>query len=321
MLRNLQRLDILSVCLLTLWAGLFDCGCSPQSSVAGKASAGHASNTASITITLSPGTERDNFFGDRRVKSSTLVSLNWPTYLGYTFTYSSGQRRIVLTNGPSSITMQIGSRKAIINGKEQTLAVPPELVRIIPKYRYKYSKPALYPFIPLQPFARMAGWSVTQTPLSAEERRYNPGYTVRTTLSKPFHPATMKLTWQQVIDQKLVHSAAWADSRVRVTPSFTIDASRTQEYTNGRYVAVVNCSVKAIGRAPIHTGDFAIFLESDDSWITNVGSQSDWQQLYLAPGKEPQGVNSPQLFPLSIHTRITRIIYNDGLSCASWPVR
>ena len=86
-------------------------------------------------------------------------------------------------------------------------------------------------------------------------------------------------------------------------------------------ILALNPDVIVLGTIAIHTGDFAIFLESDDSWITNVGSQSDWQQLYLAPGKEPQGVNSPQLFPLSIHTRITRIIYNDGLSCASWPVR
>lgn len=326
MRRYKQGLSSLSTYLFVLFIlcmSVSGCGISTRTSRPGSATKQQSSPSVTpITLTRFPVAKVHSLHDIKQVNSETLLSLNELAYLGYVFTYFPKQQRIILTNSSSSITMHIGSRLASINGKDQTLAVPPELITITPTTESGLIKPIAYPFVPLQPLAKLAGWTVTTTPLTAEERHFNTNSTNKVIITKPLHTSPTTLTWQQVTAQKLVRPADWSDSRVHLSPSFSIDASRTGDYSRGRYVAIVEFFVKVTGRAPVYTGDFANFIQTDDGMIINQGTQSQVGVTdYLIPEKNPKGNTSPQLYPIATNVRITRIIYNDGLSSMAWEIQ
>lgn len=247
----------------------------------------------------------DSPWGSIREQNDVMVSLCQLVNLGYLSSYTPGSPQITLRHDNLQVQLTLGRHEARANGQKISLAIAPRLVSITPRWP-RNSKPIMYPYMPLRPLAKLLNWSVT---VGKSE----------VTASRSYRKTSGNYSYQMLQQQHIVKPSIQFDARVQVTPTFHI----TEFLPTSGYVAGPGYTVVAVGKTPVYTGAFAIFIQTADGEVGNrdyMGqSEAPMQDYYLHPGEHDGGLYG--LFSMRNTYRVTRIIYHDGISCFSWDVK
>lgn len=251
------------------------------------------------------------------VNGVAMVPLYRLVYLGFMPEFRRDRNEVILTGHDLVYRLTLGNRVAYVGTRRLQLPLAPRTIAFSPTGTGRTRVTLSYPYVPLRALARAAGWQVNYAGPDPEGHADRS----RVLLVKHFPPDPPVVPFAQLTALRLTEPATRADGRIRVEQCFSVDASRTEEYARGSYVAVVPSTITNTGTAPVFTGNFARFVETRSGMIFGVEAmaQSGTQAAQVLQPGESTELTTP-LYRIATNEPVTRVIYSDGISTFTWEV-
>jgi hypothetical protein len=267
------------------------------------------SSDGAIHLAL-PGRPDEYAFGCGPImrNGTTMVPLQVLMSMGIVARYDATRQIITATVKQAPYTFRIGERQYQAGSRQALLPEPPRLVTVTGDS--PGITPLQVPYLPIQPLAQCAGWTVK---LDGARLHYE----------KSFENLSRIRTQAEIGRLHLADPAPQSDGYLKVTPSFG-----SHDFRDAFYVAHVGFRIENVGRTPLPTGHYALFVERvsgiiDDQWCLR---QSEPPAVcWVKPGRRLRsdtlylnGIGG--MFAIPFNDPVVRVIYHDGVRCFSWDV-